>query len=306
MSERGRDDLWTWFAPLWTDLRGIAPSLLLAGGYGLFLKQMRLIGGRKQAAEGELRTMVPVSRWLYETPRVTRDFDFIASLGLIASPEDQRRTGQLLESHGYTVVPENARWQFQRPIGNDEKICVDFHTPEPAGQRADLRWDNRRVKPRPSLGPEGIHGRTNPEAAGCYLHPFSFLWRELEIIVPNPVTWTVMKLVAMRDQWIKSQDAAAAADDRQQWRLQTVKHAEDTFRILAMATRDEVENAEEIIAAIQAGESFTAARQAFAQCLATPDTWGWQIVREKWQDDDFATIHAVMGRWFADENGSEP
>ncbi len=237
MSEPMNDDLWMWFAPLWTDLRGIAPSLLLAGGYGLFLKQMWLIGERDIATEGELRTMVPVARWLYETPRVTRDFDFIASLGLIASPEDQRRTGQVLEAHGFSVVPENARWQFQRPIGNDEKICVDFHAPDPAGQREDLRWDDRRVKPRPSLGAEGIHGRTNPETAGCDLHPFSFPWRELEITVPNAVTWAVMKLVAMHDQWIKSQDAAASAEAR--------------------------------------------------------------------QDEDFATIHAVMGRWFAKEDGSQ-
>ena len=38
MSETIQDELWPHFVPLWTDLRSIAPRLLLAGGYGLFLK----------------------------------------------------------------------------------------------------------------------------------------------------------------------------------------------------------------------------------------------------------------------------
>ena len=43
MSETIQDELWPHFVPLWTDLRSIAPRLLLAGGYGLFLKQQWLI-----------------------------------------------------------------------------------------------------------------------------------------------------------------------------------------------------------------------------------------------------------------------
>jgi hypothetical protein len=33
------DPLWRYFVPLWADLTAVAPGLLLAGGYGLFLKQ---------------------------------------------------------------------------------------------------------------------------------------------------------------------------------------------------------------------------------------------------------------------------
>ena len=43
MSDEVQDELWPHFVPLWTDLRKIAPGLLLAGGYGLFLKQQWLI-----------------------------------------------------------------------------------------------------------------------------------------------------------------------------------------------------------------------------------------------------------------------
>jgi hypothetical protein len=42
MSGNEQDELWPHFVPIWTDLRNIAPGLLLAGGYGLFLKQQWL------------------------------------------------------------------------------------------------------------------------------------------------------------------------------------------------------------------------------------------------------------------------
>ena len=43
MSDGVQDELWPHFFPLCKDLRAIAPGFLLAGGYGLFLKQQWLI-----------------------------------------------------------------------------------------------------------------------------------------------------------------------------------------------------------------------------------------------------------------------
>ncbi len=43
MNDEIQDGLWPHFVPLWTDLRAITPTLLLAGGYALFLKQRWLI-----------------------------------------------------------------------------------------------------------------------------------------------------------------------------------------------------------------------------------------------------------------------
>ena len=40
MGDEDEDLLWPHFAPLWIDLRQVTfPDILLAGGYGLFLKQ---------------------------------------------------------------------------------------------------------------------------------------------------------------------------------------------------------------------------------------------------------------------------
>src|SRR5438046_2354311 len=79
MSDEAQDPLWPYFVPLWTDLRKIAPGLLLAGGYGLFLKQQWLVSqvrflgtesGDSVVTErgeklevGEVRTLVAIHRW---------------------------------------------------------------------------------------------------------------------------------------------------------------------------------------------------------------------------------------------------
>ena len=57
MSETIQDELWPHFVPLWTDLRSIAPRLLLAGGYGLFLKQQWLLSQSVFNLAGEQRLL---------------------------------------------------------------------------------------------------------------------------------------------------------------------------------------------------------------------------------------------------------
>ena len=86
MNEQPHDDLWPHFAPLWTDLRAITPGLLLAGGYGLFLKQQWLLSqmeARTPTEQGGIATLVDMARWMNPTPRVTKDLDFVVQLDMI-------------------------------------------------------------------------------------------------------------------------------------------------------------------------------------------------------------------------------
>jgi hypothetical protein len=165
------DPLWRHFVPLWADLTAVAPGLLLAGGYGLFLKQSWL------AEREDIPTVVAIDRWGGNRPRVTKDFDFITSLDLIASADEQQRMHEVLQKHRFQVVPENARWQFQKNAGEDRVVLLDFHAAPPVASRSDLRVDKRRIKPGKSLGKRGIHARGNPEACGSERHPFSFFYR---------------------------------------------------------------------------------------------------------------------------------
>jgi hypothetical protein len=163
----------------------------------------------------------------------------------------------------------------------------------------DLRVQARRVKPQPSLGQTGVHGRENPEATGAELHPFSFSVKELEVVLPNPVTLAVMKLTAMHDRWLVSQDASNSAEVRELESGQARKHAEDVFRIVAMMTREESETANEVLKTVCGSSSYLAATTTLSQFFKTDGSWGSLAVEEKWQLEDFQIIKSALASWFA-------
>lgn len=289
---RGVDDsLWMHFVPLWTDLKAVAPGLLLAGGYGLFLKQSWL------ADQKDIPTVVAMDRWGSNRPRVTKDFDFITSLDLIASADEQQRLHEVLEKHSFQVVPENARWQFQKNVGEDRVVLLDFHAAPPVAHRSDLRVDKRRIKPRKSLGKMGIHAHGNPETCGSERHPFFFSYQGLEIAQPNPVTLVVMKLVAMRDRLLVSQDESKSAAERANGAREAWKHAADVWRTVAMVTRGERDSARDVIEGIRNAQAFNDARNSFAEYFVPSDAWGLQAVSAVWQEEDRRLIQSILAEW---------
>lgn len=308
------DGLWPHFAPLWTDLRGISKDVLLAGGYGLFLKQRwltsqlkLLTNSREQVITNdrgepivtqEIRTLVEISRWLDGTPRVTKDFDLLVSLDLIASGADQGKVDRALKTHGFTAVPLNERWQFQKKITESQSVMLDFHAPPPDGLRSDIRVQQRRIKPKPSLG-EGIHGRPNAEAIGADLHAFSFMMDSVIVEVSNPVTLAMMKSVAMSECWQKSQGVESSLEKRLFNQRQAAKHANDLFKLVAMTTREENDRVPEILDQVRGAQCFDSTVKAFADHFQPVDGWGTQVVRGSWRDEDFELIRQTMGRWFA-------
>jgi len=127
---------------------------------------------------------------------------------------------------------------------------------------------NKRVKHKPSLGEQGVHGRTNPEAVGSELHPFQFSFDEVKLVVPNPVTWSVMKLTATRDRWVLSQDLARDEEFREFSRFQAAKHAQDVYRVIAMMTMEERDRASEVVESLNRTDAFEAAKQCWRNDFA--------------------------------------
>ncbi len=291
MSDGADDPLWDHFAPLWKDLTAVSPGLLLAGGYALFLKQSWL------ADEKDIPTVVSIDQWSSNRPRVTKDFDFIASLDLIASADEQLCLHEVLEKHRFDVVPQNARWQFQKNAGENRVVLLDFHAAPPAVPRSDLRVDARRIKPGKSLAMRGIHARENPEACGSELHPFSFCCQGLEIVLPNPVTLVVMKLVAMRDRWLSSQDESKSAVKRAEEAREAMKHASDVWRTVAMVTRAEGDTAPEVIEGIRHSQAFHDACEIFAQYFESSNAWGFQADSGLWQEEHRQLIQKILTDW---------
>lgn len=314
MSEMAQDPLWPHFLPLWSDLRAIAPKLLLAGGYGLFLKQCWLeqqlkasaahhghaIAGHREAElpAPEVQTLVPLSRWRNQTPRVTKDFDLIAGLDVIASAEDQGQLDAVLKKHEFKVVPQNARWQFEKKVEAGQTILLDFHAPAASGKRDDLRFESRRVKPNPSLLQKGIHGRENEEAIGSALYPFSFTYRETQIVLPHPLTLLCMKLVATRDRRLVSQDPAKSIDERQSGEDQARKHANDVCRVMGMMTREESDLTGKVLEAVRPAPAFAVAGKAFAHFFQNSDGWGTKAVMSSWEPEDLYLMQNTIASWF--------
>ncbi len=242
--------------------------------------------------------MVQLERWLDPVPRVTKDLDIVVGLDLICSTDAQARMSRVLRDCGFEVTGERPRWQFQKKLGGDHAVLVDFHACPPESGEKQLRTNKVRVKHSPSLGEGGIHGRRNPEAVGSELHPFSFETDGVVITVPNPVTWCNMKLTAMRDRWRRAEDQARSEDHRRFQRDEAIKHARDVCRVVAMTTREENDGASEVVEAIRATSAFSQAASIFAEFFGRNDGWGTRATKPMWQDEDARLIGDVLAGWF--------
>ncbi len=204
-----------------------------------------------------------------------------------------------MAKHGFEVVKRNARWQFEKKITPEQTVILDFHAPSPEQPRSDLRVENRRVKPARSLGDAGIHGRENPEANAAALHPFAFTYNSVDLLIPHPVAFAIMKLIAMNDRW----QAAATGDSAEARNMearQARKHAEDLMRIIAMTTRAESDLADTLLGRLRGTPSFRTAADVFANSFMAENGWAAPVVSRGWRDDDFAVMQTTLARWFGD------
>ena len=289
------DLLWPHFQPLWRDL--VAASLtniLVAGGYGLFLKQRWL------SSSASLPTVVPIPKWLDTTPRVTKDVDLVLGLDLIKDASHQKSVVTVLTQNGFAASdrPNEQRWKFLKRLSGDQLIVVEMHAQRPAPDLDGITATDKRVKHKPSLGEQGVHGRTNPEAVGSELHPFQFSLDDVNVFVPNPVTWSVMKLTATRDRWVSSQELACDEESREFNRLQAAKHAQDVYRVIAMMTMEERDRASEVVESLIGTDAFNTAKQCWQKDFANNPIPVVREVGATWRAGNAATIQQVLSGWF--------
>ena len=164
------DPLWPHFEPLWKKFSETDKSIFIAGGYGLFLKQEYLLSNL------DSRIAIPFEGWQDSAPRATRDMDLVLSLDLIADELANKHIAKTLDEEGFEVSrsPRGKRWQFFKDLGGDKSVIVELHATAPEERIETITSNKFTVKHKPSLGDEGIHGRTNQEAVGSEVAPFSF------------------------------------------------------------------------------------------------------------------------------------
>jgi len=118
------DLLWPHFQPLWRDLvAACSTNILVAGGYGLFLKQRWL------SSSASLPTVVPIPNWLDTTPRVTKDVDLVLGLDLIKDASHQKSVVSALTQNGFEAShrAHEQRWKFLKRLSGDQLIVVAKH-----------------------------------------------------------------------------------------------------------------------------------------------------------------------------------
>jgi len=286
------DPLWPHFKPLWLELEKAGKGVLVAGGYGLFLKQQWLLG------EGAQAIAVPLERWPDAVPRATGDMDLIVALDLIADETANKLLFAALAEQGFNVSrePHGKRWKYFKEIDTGKHVIVELHAPMPDDDTAaeNLKANRFAVKHKPSLGGQGVHGRTNHEAIGSELYCFRFELEGVQIAVPNPVTWTVMKLTAAADTWNRSQDDQRETGDRRYYRDQAIKHGHDACRAVAMMTIEERAALGEVVEAIKDAAPFRRASEIYRNFFTGEDHWANEILRGRWLAEDLELIQGIL------------
>ncbi len=294
MNGLGNDPIWPHFQPLWTKLSGVAGSeLAIAGGYGLFLKQNWL------TANPDVPVVVPITEWRDVVPRVTKDVDLVIGLDLIANEEMQVTILQEMIDSGFPVTKDldAQHWRFEKHLPENKTIIIELLAPVPDDHNAQLTFDRKRVKLKSSPGDTGFDARKNPAAVGFERHPFHFELDGTRLAVVNPVTWSTMKLSAMRSQREQSLKPEIPAEKRTLYQAQAAKHANDVCRIVAMITREERDAAEEVVAALAAESVFEEASNIYRDDFATTG-WGLQSVTTNWNADGLQVIQSILDTWY--------
>ena len=137
------DPMLTGLAELIDALGPLTDRVLLAGGYGLYLKQLHL-------ASLNQKTLIAGEHW--PTARATNDFDLVLEMELLASVPDMTLLREALDGLGYDPIENAEHYHFQRCGREPSVMRVDLLAPQPDRVSADARI---RHKPARRAGPRG-------------------------------------------------------------------------------------------------------------------------------------------------------
>lgn len=239
-------------------------DLLLAGGFGLYLKQLHF-------EASNTRTLLPASRW--PRARTTQDIDLFLRAEVVADPTEMSKYRSALDLLGFKVEPE-AKWlKFRRSVGGHE-VIIDLMV-GPMGDLADSTERTAfRVKPKSS---SGLHARATDDALGVEHKPLRIpvtgtrsdgTEHSCSILAAQAFPFALMKLGALRD---RIHDA-----NKDEGR----HHALDLYRIVAMQTEAEDAVAAELAERHAGANGIAEAMKVIDQHLTPNDGLGRIRLRE--------------------------
>ncbi len=219
-------DLQTSLLELLYEIEETDIKLIIGGGFGIYLKidYVQRLG---------IRTLF--QEW--PEPRSTNDLDLFLRPELLIESAKLKPMAEAIVRLNYQVVPGAEKYQFVKPGPGgavEGSVKIDILTgPQDRFLSTKVRADDRRVRPKPSVG---IHAHPVDEALTLEegLLPVIMSgnlssgesW-EAEVFLPHPYTFLMMKLFAFRD---RLEDA-----NKEFGRY----HALDLYTILSTTTEEE-------------------------------------------------------------------
>jgi len=181
------------------EIRDTEIKLIIGGGFGIYLRMQYV----RAAGSRTLFSVLPASR-------VTNDLDLFLRVELLINSEKLKPLAEILGRLGYKVVKGAEWYQFAKPGPTGSAaggVKIDLLTgPRKSFTGSKLRVDERRVRPRPSIG---IHAHPLDEVPTLedklLLVAFAGTlstgseWAT-DIFLPHPYSFLLMKLFAFRDR----------------------------------------------------------------------------------------------------------
>lgn len=241
------------------------PKLIVAGGYGLFLKQLHV------RDNSQIRTLFAFNA--LPVARTTEDIDLIFQAEIVTDSQSMGKLRGALDQLGFTVVETAKYTQFSRQMSPGQ-VKVDLLA-APLGEFAcRVPNDRRRVRPQPSVK---LHASKLEEAVAVDRYPIavpiqgqlsSGAAHSTEVLVPQAFTYLLMKLGAYRD---RKND-----EDKNHSR----HHALDIYRIVGLLTQEEDEHVRGLYAEFADDPTVIGARDMAMSDFISPDGIGRLRIQE--------------------------
>ncbi|TWT45180.1 hypothetical protein RAS1_16020 [Phycisphaerae bacterium RAS1] len=247
-------------------LLGNRMRLIIAGGLGLYLKQVYL-------EKTGTRTLVKLDRW--PVARTTEDIDLFLPAALLVSRDDFAQIRTALDTLGFAEVESAKHYQFVR-AGQRGKVKVDVHI-GPLGPYGGHNHAGNDRRARPKGKHTGLHARRTDEALGAELEPFPIPLDGVrsdgtpatcEVHVPSAFPYAMMKLFALRDR-LDDPDKSLGRH-----------HALDLYRIIAMLTEEDERLAGELALRFRHDSHRIEALRIARELFSTPESRGSVRLRE--------------------------
>jgi len=259
-------------------IEGAEIKLIIGGGFGIYLKMEH---ARKLGA----RTLIDPEFW--PEARSTNDLDLFLRPELLIDSVKLKPLALAISDLEYEPVPGAEKYQFIKDADGGAgaaKLKIDILTgPRESFSNTNVRVDDRRVRPRPSVG---LHAHPVDEAPTLErnLLPISVSGTLSsgetstgEVCLPHPFTFSMMKLFAFRDRLERDPDQGKAQ-----------YHALDVYSILATTTEDEWAQAQALHEELQHHPRVIEAALIVREHFAEPNQMGLIRLKEsRYYRDDF-------------------